>query len=132
MMIFNSLTVANDYNSVAQWPNGRGHQVFLRTNKNFGGVEEFTLVVASWVIRTRWREIRRFVLEFIARYFFLNSYTWCFLFKKSNLRVQRNNTLNLDCKEVRDLFLENLDFPVIFCNSTVSKLKKMYWKIEVF
>ena len=47
-------------------------------------IEEFTLIVASWVIGARWREIRRFVLEF------------------SN----------------------------IFCNSTVSKLQKMYRKID--
>ena len=33
------------------------------------------------------------------------------LFEKSNLRVQRNNTLNLECQEVHDQFLENLDFP---------------------
>ena len=70
--------------------------------------------MASWVIRPRWREIRRFVLEFKARYFFLNSYIRCFLFEKSNLPVQRNNTLNLECKEVRDQFLENLDFPIHF------------------
>ena len=38
----------------------------------------------------------------------LNSYIWCFLCEKSNLRVQRNYTLNLECKEVRDQFLENL------------------------
>jgi len=25
------------------------------------GIEEFTLIVASWVIRARWREIQRFV-----------------------------------------------------------------------
>ena len=30
-------------------------------------IEEFTLVVASWVIRARWQEIRRFILEFKAR-----------------------------------------------------------------
>ena len=30
-MIFNSFTVANDYNFGAQWPNGR--RVFLPTNK---------------------------------------------------------------------------------------------------
>ena len=29
-------------------------------------IEEFTLIVASWVIGARWREIRRFVLEFKA------------------------------------------------------------------
>ena len=34
----------------------------------------------------------------------INSYTWCFLFEKINLRVQRNNTQNLECKEVRDQF----------------------------
>ena len=33
---------------------------------------------------------------------------------KSNVPVQRNNTLNLECKEVRDQFLENLDFPKHF------------------
>ena len=37
-------------------------------------IEEFTLIVASWVIRARWREIQRFVLKFKASYFFLNSY----------------------------------------------------------
>ena len=37
-------------------------------------IEEFTLIVASWVIRARWREMRRFVLEFKASLFFLNSY----------------------------------------------------------
>ena len=83
-------------------------------NLNFFSIEEFTLIVASWVIRARLQEIRRFVLEFKARYFFLNSYFWCFLFEKSNLRVQINNTLNLECKEVRDQFLENLDFPIHF------------------
>jgi len=29
-------------------------------------IEEFSLIVASWVIRARWREIQRFVLEFKA------------------------------------------------------------------
>ena len=71
-------------------------------------------IVLPWVIRAKWREIRRFVLEFKARYIFLNSYVWCFLFKKSNFRVQRNSILNLECKEVRDQFLENLDFPIHF------------------
>ena len=47
-------------------------------------------------------EIRRFVLEFKAPYFFLNSYIWNFLFENSELLVQKNNTLNLECKEVRD------------------------------
>ena len=75
----------------------------------------------------RWREIRRFVLEFKALYFFLNSSIWSFLFEKSNLRIQRNNTvntLNLDCKEVQDQFLGKLRFS--------KKLQKMYGKIEVF
>ena len=36
MMIFNSFTVANDYNFGAQWPNGC--RVFLPTNKTFEGV----------------------------------------------------------------------------------------------
>ena len=37
-MIFNSFTVANDYNFGAQWPNGRGRRFFLPTNKTFGGI----------------------------------------------------------------------------------------------
>ena len=36
------------------------------------------------------------------------------LFENSNLQVQRNDTLNLECKEVRDQFLENLDFSIHF------------------
>ena len=38
MMIFNSFTVANDYNFGAQWPNGRGRHFFLPTNKTFDGI----------------------------------------------------------------------------------------------
>ena len=38
MMIFDSLTVANDYNFGAQWPNGRGRRFFLPTEKTFEGV----------------------------------------------------------------------------------------------
>ena len=67
-------------------------------------IEKFTLIVLPWVIRAKWREIRRFVFV----------YVWCFLFKKSNLRVQRNSILNLECKQVPDQFLENLDFPIHF------------------
>lgn len=37
-------------------------------------IEEFTLIVAPWVIGARWPEIRRFALEFKASLFFLNSY----------------------------------------------------------
>ena len=60
------------------------------------------------------QEIRRFVLEFKARYFFLNSYIWNFLFEKSKLLVQRNNTLNLESKEVRDQSsLEDLNFETV-------------------
>ena len=33
-------------------------------------------------------------------------------FKKGNLRVHKNNTLNLECKDVRDEFLENLNFSI--------------------
>ena len=36
MMIFNSFTVANDYNFGTQWPNGR--RVLLPTNKTFEGI----------------------------------------------------------------------------------------------
>ena len=36
------------------------------------------------------------------------------LLEKSNLRIQRNNTLNLESKEVRDQFLENLNFSIKF------------------
>ena len=38
MMIFNSITVANDYNFGAQWPNGRSCHFFLPTNKTFEGI----------------------------------------------------------------------------------------------
>ena len=38
MMIFNSFTVANDYNFGAPWLNGRGRRFFLATNKTFEGV----------------------------------------------------------------------------------------------
>ena len=38
MMIFNSSTVANDYNFGAQWPNGHGRRFFLPTNKTFEGI----------------------------------------------------------------------------------------------
>ena len=36
------------------------------TKEQLGQIEKFTLIVASWVIRARRREIRRFVLEFKA------------------------------------------------------------------
>ena len=35
MMIFNSFTVANDYNFGVQWSSGRGRRFFLPTNKTF-------------------------------------------------------------------------------------------------
>ena len=38
MMIFNSFTVANDYNFGVEWPNGRGRGFFLSTNKTFKGI----------------------------------------------------------------------------------------------
>ena len=38
MMIFNSTTVANDYNFGAQWPNDRSCHFFLPTNKTFEGI----------------------------------------------------------------------------------------------
>ena len=44
MMIFNSFTVANDYNFGARWPNGRGRRFFLVTNKTFEG---FCLALAG-------------------------------------------------------------------------------------
>ena len=46
----------------------------LWKEKNKQTIEEFTLEVASRVIRARWREIQRFVLELKASLFFLNSY----------------------------------------------------------
>ena len=78
--------------------------------------EEFTLMVALWVIRARLREIQRFVLEFKANSFFLNSYnSICHVLpEKSNLWVQGNSTLNLECKELRDQFLENFHFSIYF------------------
>ena len=38
MMIFNSFTVAKNYNFGAQWPNGYGRRFFLPTNKIFEGI----------------------------------------------------------------------------------------------
>ena len=43
MMIFNSFTVANDYNFGAQWSNDR--RVFLPTNKTLEGI--FVLALAA-------------------------------------------------------------------------------------
>ena len=40
----------------------------------------------------------------------LPEFIYLMLFEKSNLRVQRKNTLNLECKGVRDQFLEKLNF----------------------
>ena len=57
----------------------------------------------------------------------MNSYIWCFLFEKSNLRVERNNTLNLECKEVRDQFLEKFDFP-----HTLSVIRQNQNCMEIF
>ena len=37
-MIFNSFTVASDYNFGAQWPKGRGRHFFLPTNKTSDGI----------------------------------------------------------------------------------------------
>ena len=38
MMIFNSFTVASDYNFGVQWPNGHGCRFFLPTNKTFESI----------------------------------------------------------------------------------------------
>ena len=38
----------------------------MTCNEELMSIEKFTLTVASWVIWARWREIRRFVLEFKA------------------------------------------------------------------
>ena len=42
-MIFNSFTVANDYNFGVRWPSGRGHRIFLATT----GLETATDTVAN-------------------------------------------------------------------------------------
>ena len=67
----------------------------------------------------------RFVLEFKARYFFLNSYIWNFLFEKSNLLVQRNNTLNLECKEVRDPICDGIH------NYSISPCQTPFWNMSL-
>ena len=56
----------------------------------------------------------------------MNSYIWCFLFKKEFKEIAH-------CKEVCDQFLENLNFifPYIFCNFDTVKLQKMYGKIYI-
>ena len=38
MMIFNTVTLTNDYNFGAQLPNGRGRRFSLPTNKTFEGI----------------------------------------------------------------------------------------------
>ena len=67
----------------------------------------------------------RFVLELKARYFFLNSYIWNFLFEKSNLLVQRNNTLNLECKEVRDPTCDGIH------NYSISPCQTPFWNMSL-
>ena len=49
-----------------------------------------------------------------------------------NHRVQRNYTLNLECKEVSYQFFENLNFYIHFCNFDIVELQKMYENIYVF
>ena len=44
----------------------------------------------------------------------LPEFIYLMLFEKSNLRVQRKNTLNLECKGVRDQFSEKLNFSTLF------------------
>ena len=48
MMIFNSFTVANDYNFGARWPNGRGRHFFLATNKTFEAVSVKKIIKFSF------------------------------------------------------------------------------------
>ena len=50
----------------------------------------------------------------IQRQLILPIFIYLMLFEKSNLRVQRKNTLNLECKRVRDQFLEKLNFSTHF------------------
>ena len=49
-MIFNSFTVANDYNFGRQWPNGR--RVFLPTNKRW--LEGICLALPGKLIQKEW------------------------------------------------------------------------------
>ena len=111
---------------ILSYPPVTNHNVVGPAMSNNRGVH------AHRVIYARWREIRRFVLELKASYFFLNSYTWCFLFEKSNLRDQTNSTLNLECKKVRDQFLETGKFPYILGNFDTVELQNMYGKTKVF
>ena len=56
---------------IAQWIH---HNIVIKAEIKRCWIEEFTLIVAVWVIRARWREFRRLVLEFKASYFFLSSH----------------------------------------------------------
>ena len=67
--------------------------------------------------------------------FFRNLYTWCFLFEKSNLRDQRNNTLNLESKEVRTWSVFRKPqffhtFSVIFILSNYRKCRQGFLKTD--
>ena len=44
----------------------KGKENLASVSTTITGTEEFMLIAASWVIRARWREIQRFVLEFKA------------------------------------------------------------------
>ena len=126
LRLFTCLVYVNTYCvPIAHWRQNKPFPLIYWATPKLKGFALFqisSLIVASWVIRARWREIRRFVVKFKASYFFLNSYIWCFLVEKINLRVQTNNTLNLECKEVSDQFLENLGFPIHF-QSVIRSIK---------
>ena len=79
-----SINMAEGFGTAAFWK-GRGVAsapvapplpTSLASVNYFFTLEEFILTVASWVILVRWRDIERFLLEFKASYFFLNSYIW--------------------------------------------------------
>ena len=77
MMIFNSFTVANDYNFGARWPNGRRRRFFLATNKTFEGVclaltvkflqkELWILFVFKIIL---WKRLLNLVLSLFRRFY---------------------------------------------------------------
>ena len=59
-------------------------------------------VIQVW----KWRRCE-FCLLIVLEFIYL---IWCFLFEKSNLAVERNNILNLECKDVCSELLENSSF----------------------
>ena len=106
--------IPNEFRLIHHLSYPKGLSVNGSGRLRFRTTDGFTLIVASWVTsRARCREIERFVLAKPANSSCIHIFD-AFSLKRVTYEFKRNNTLNLECKEVRDQFLENLDFPVHF------------------